>query len=94
MLVMMRALVQPVQPSNSPNRSASSTFQLRLPTNRVALSSTASSVLDFFAGASASSSALRFLEGTSVFSSAESESESSLSSLSSESSESDCDLKC
>lgn len=86
--------MQPVEPSNSPNSRASSTFQLRLPTNRVELSSSASSVLFFFAGASVSSSALRFLEGASALSSVDSESESSESSESSLSSESDCRLNC
>lgn len=78
----------PLQCSNSSYRRLSSTFQLRLPTKRVALSgaSSSSDVLVFLEVVSASSSALRFLEGPSVFSSADSESEPD--SESSESSES------
>lgn len=73
---------QPVSSPNSANSRwshSSSTFQDRLPTNRLAEApSGAFSVLDFLAAATGSSSALRFLEG---FSSA-SDSESELSELS------------
>jgi hypothetical protein len=73
---------QPVSSPNSANSrwsQSSSTFQDRLPMNRLAEApSGAASVLDFLAAATGSSSALRFLEG---FSSA-SDSESELSELS------------
>lgn len=74
--------------SNSDWSQASSTFQDRLPTNRLAEAPGAgSSVLDFLGVAEVSSSALRFLEGFSLSSDSESESESEESESESEESE-------
>ena len=75
--------------SNSLRSQLSSMLQLRLPTNRFLMPSSAgSSVFVFLTTGSVTSSALRFLEGASASSLSDSESEESESESASESEES------